>query len=174
MLTMVRALSCLRHSSPANFQHSLLRHVNSVVSQHAPSYEQQNPALESSSSSVHTESPPLQCSQPSLQLSTTSLPEKPQDDPHVASDEQQDDLHMVSNQQQDDPHTASDQQQDDAHVVSDQQQDVVRSAKDVSMSTCDLQQPLWGLKQKKMGPVAVAVSGGVDSAVAAMLLKQAG
>lgn len=38
------------------------------------------------------------------------------------------------------------------------------------------QPPLLGLQKKKMssGPVAVAVSGGVDSAVAAMLLKKAG
>ena len=101
---------------------------------------------------MRTESPPLHCPQPSLQFSTNSLPEKPQDDPHIASDQQQDDPHIVSVQQQDDS----------------------RSAEYVSLSTCDLQQPLWGLKQKKMGPVAVAVSGGVDSAVAAMLLKQAG
>ena len=112
---------------------------------------------------MRTERPPLHCPQSSLQFSTNSLPEKPQDDPHIASD-----------QQQDDPHIASDQQQDDPHIVSVQQQDDSRSAEYVSLSTCDLQQPLWGLKQKKMGPVAVAVSGGVDSAVAAMLLKQAG
>ena len=147
---MIRALSCLRPSA-ANFQHSLLRYVNAVVSQHASSYEQQSSALESSSLSVRTESPPLQCSQLSLQQ---------QGDPHIASD-----------QQQDGPHIASDQQQDDLHIASDQQQ---RSAESVSSITSDLQQPLWGLKQKKMGPVAVAVSGGVDSAVAAMLLKQAG
>ena len=139
---MIRALSCLRPSA-ANFQHSLLRYVNAVVSQHASSYEQQSSALESSSLSVRTESPPLQCSQLSLQ-------------------------------QQDDPHIASDQQQDDLHIASDQQQDDSRSAESVSSITSDLQQPLWVLKQKKMGPVAVAVSGGVDSAVAAMLLKQAG
>jgi len=148
--------------------------VNSVVSQHAPSYELHNLALEYSSSSMRTESPPLHCPQPSLQFSTNSLPEKPQDDPHIASDQQQDDPHIASDQQQDDPHIASDQQQDDPHIVSVQQQDDSRSAEYVSLSTCDLQQPLWGLKQKKMGPVAVAVSGGVDSAVAAMLLKQAG
>ena len=64
--------------------------------------------------------------------------------------------------------------QDDPHIALDQQRDSLRSAEDVSVGTYDLQQPLWGLKQKKMGPVAVAVSGGVDSAVAAMLLKQAG
>ena len=139
---MIRALSCLRPSA-ANFQHSLVRYVNAVVSQHASSYEQQSSALESSSLSVRTESPPLQCSQLSLQ-------------------------------QQGDPHIASDQQQDDLHIASDQQQDDSRSAESVSSITSDLQQPLWGLKQKKMGPVAVAVSGGVDSAVAAMLLKQAG
>ena len=147
---MIRALSCLRPSA-ANFQHSLLRYVNAVVSQHASSYEQQSSALESSSLSVRTESPPLQCSQLSLQQ---------QGDPHIASD-----------QQQDGPHIASDQQQDDLHIASDQQQ---KSAESVSSITSDLQQPLWVLKQKKMGPVAVAVSGGVDSAVAAMLLKQAG
>ncbi len=150
---MIRALSCLRPSA-ANFQHSLVRYVNAVVSQHASSYEQQSSALESSSLSVRTESPPLQCSQLSLQQ---------QGDPHIASD-----------QQQDDPHIASDQQQDDLHIASDQQQDDSRSAESVSSITSDLQQPLWVLKQKKMGPVAVAVSGGVDSAVAAMLLKQAG
>ncbi len=173
---MIRALSCLRHSSAAGLQHQLLKHVNSVASQHAAScYERQHcSALENSSSSMHTKSPPLQCSQPSLQLSTKSLPEKPQDDPHIASDQQQDDPYIASDQQQDDLHIASDQQQDDPHIDSDQQQDDSRSAENVSLSTCDLQQPLWGLKQKKLGPVAVAVSGGVDSAVAAMLLKQAG
>ena len=36
------------------------------------------------------------------------------------------------------------------------------------------QEPLLGLKKKSHGPVAVAISGGVDSAVAAMLLKNAG
>lgn len=36
------------------------------------------------------------------------------------------------------------------------------------------QAPLLGLKKKSNGPVAVAISGGVDSAVAAMLLKNAG
>ena len=35
--------------------------------------------------------------------------------------------------------------------------------------------PLLGMQgRKKCGPVAVAISGGVDSAVAAMLLKKAG
>ena len=162
---MLRALSRLQYSSAASFQHQLLQHVNSVVSQHALSYftSENCSALEYSSSSMHTKNPPLQCFQSSLQLSTNSLPEKPQDDPHIASDQQQDDLHISSDQQQDDPHSASNQQQDDS-----------RPAEDVSVSTCDLQQPLWGLRQKKMGPVAVAVSGGVDSAVAAMLLKQAG
>ena len=35
-------------------------------------------------------------------------------------------------------------------------------------------EPLHGLRKKNKGPVAVAISGGVDSAVAAMLLKNAG
>ena len=36
------------------------------------------------------------------------------------------------------------------------------------------QEPLLGLKKRSSGPVAVAISGGVDSAVAAMVLKEAG
>ena len=173
---MIRALSCLRQSSAAGLQHQLLQHVNSVVSQHAAScFGHQNCSdFENSTSSMHTKSPPLQCSQPSLQLSTNSLPEKPQDDPHIASDQQQHDPHVALDQQQDDHQIASDQQQHDPHIASDQQQDDSRSAENVSLSTCDLQKPLWGLRQKKMGPLAVAVSGGLDSAVAAMLLKQAG
>lgn len=123
---------------------------------------------------MHTKNPPLQCSQPSLQLSTDSLPEKPQDDPHIASDQQQDDPHIASDQQQDNLCIASGHQQDGPHIASDEQQDDTRPAEKFSLSICALQQPLWDLKQKKMGPVAVAVSGGVDSAVAAMLLKQAG
>ena len=173
---MIRALSCLRLSSAADTQRTLLRHANSVVSQHAAScYKRQNcSALENSSSNMHTKNPPLQCFQPSLQLSTDSLPEKPQDDPHIASDQQQDDPHIASDQQQDNLCLASGHQQDGPHIASDEQQDDTRPAEKFSLSICALQQPLWVLKQKKMGPVAVAVSGGVDSAVAAMLLKQAG
>lgn len=40
--------------------------------------------------------------------------------------------------------------------------------------TSSHQEPLLGLKKRSNGPVAVAISGGVDSAVAAMLLKDAG
>lgn len=36
------------------------------------------------------------------------------------------------------------------------------------------QEPLLGVKKRSNGPVAVAISGGVDSAVAALLLKNAG
>ena len=54
--------------------------------------------------------------------------------------------------------------------VTNQQQPCQASCSD----TGSQQAPLLGLKKKLHGPVAVAISGGVDSAVAAMLLKNAG
>lgn len=43
-----------------------------------------------------------------------------------------------------------------------------------SSGTSSRQEPLLGVKKRSNGPVAVAISGGVDSAVAALLLKNAG
>lgn len=64
--------------------------------------------------------------------------------------------------------------QGNPQITIDLPEDDPRSLPDLPTCGSHSDQPLLGVQKKNTGPLAVAISGGVDSAVAAMLLKQEG
>lgn len=64
--------------------------------------------------------------------------------------------------------------QGNPQITIDLPEDGLRSLPDLPTCGSHSNQPLVGVQKKNTGPLAVAISGGVDSAVAAMLLKQEG